>query len=156
MEQFVLDIQSLYPIIISTSIIYIFIFLGLRIFAKRGVAQLSITDFVVMLLLSEAAQNAMVGSNVTVAGGITAISTLLLWDYVLKKLEYKFPRFEKLIEGEPLILVSKGHIYDKNMQKIELSMNELMESIRKEGIEKLEDVKLAMMETDGEISIIKI
>ena len=154
MEIFVLDLQSLLPIIISTSIVYLFIFIGIKIFAKKGVAELSITDFVLMMLISEAAQTAMVGSNTTIYGGIAAISTLLIWNYVFKKLQYKYPRFEKLIEGEPIILISKGYVYEENLKKIELTHNDLMESVRKEGFEKLEDVKLAIMETDGEISVI--
>ena len=106
-----------------------------------------------ILLISNAVQNAMVGTNSTLGGGIVAATSLFAVDYLFKNIMYRFPEFNKLIQGEPLLLIYNGKINKKNIIKAKISMNEIMEVIREHGVSKIEQVDMAVLEVDGNISV---
>lgn len=141
-------------IIGSTLAVYIFIIIALRLFGKKELAQLSVVDLVFILLISNAVQNAMVGPDTTLLGGLVAASTLFLVNYIMKYLQYRFPGFGKLVEGSAIILVYEGKMLAKHMSQAKISKDELMEAIREHGIESVNKVDLAVMEVDGSISIL--
>jgi len=95
----------------------------------------------------------MVGTNSTLGGGIVAATSLFVVDYLFKFIMYRFPKFNKLIQGEPLMLIYNGKINIKNITKAKISMEEIMEVIREHGISKVEQVDLAILEVDGNISV---
>jgi hypothetical protein len=95
-------------IIISSVTVYLFIVIAIRLFGKKELAQLSVIDLVFILLISNAVQNAMVGADSTLAGGLVAAASLFVVNYLFKLLLYKFPGFDRLIEGEAVLLVSEG------------------------------------------------
>lgn len=97
-------------IILSTTGVYVFIIIALRVLGKTELAQLSITDLIFVLLISNAVQNAMVGSDTTLGGGILAASVLFVLNLIFKKLKYTFPSIKKVIEGEPVILIHRGKL----------------------------------------------
>ena len=107
-----------------------------------------------ILLISNAVQNAMVGPDTSLLGGLIAAATLFAVNYVLKYILYKFPRLSKAIEGEALMLVYKGVPNEANMRKAEISMDEVMEAIREHGVAEIEEVDLAVLEKDGNISVL--
>ena len=86
-------------IIFSTLVIYLFIVIAIRLFGKKELAQLSVVDMVFILLISNAVQNAMVGPDSTLSGGLVAASTLFVMNYIFKSLQYKFPKFGKVVES---------------------------------------------------------
>jgi len=86
-------------IIISTMAVYLFIVIAIRLFGKKELAQLSVVDLVFILLISNAVQNAMVGPDSTLSGGLVAASTLFVLNYIFKSLQYRYPRFSKVIQG---------------------------------------------------------
>jgi uncharacterized membrane protein YcaP (DUF421 family) len=94
--------ESYLHIILSTSGVYIFIIVALRLLGKTELAQLSITDLIFVLLISNAVQNAMVGSDTSLGGGLLAASVLFLLNFIFKKLKFRFPFLRKVIEGEPV------------------------------------------------------
>ena len=141
-------------VIISTAVIYIFITVAIRIFGKKELAQLSVLDLVFVLLISNAVQNAMVGSDTTLQGGILAAITLFLLNYAFKHLLFRSQRLTKLMEGEPLILVSEGKVNDKNLRDMQITTDELLEAIREHGVKGIHEVNLAILEVDGNISIL--
>lgn len=141
-------------IAISSITIYIFIIIAIRLFGKKELSQLSVIDLVFILLISNAVQNAMVGSNSTLAGGLVAAGSLFVANYLFKLIIYKVPKLGRLIQGEPLILIYKGKISHKNMAKAKFTLDELKETVREHGVALIEDVDLAILETDGNISII--
>jgi len=147
-------LQHYLPIIISSASVYLFIILAIRLFGKREFAQLSIIDLVFVLLISNAVQNAMVGPDTTLAGGLVAASTLFLVNFILKALTYRFPFFQTFITGQSIVLVYKGEVNEENLRKAHLSINELIESIHEHGSSSVKDVDLAVLETDGNISVI--
>lgn len=142
-----------WPIIVSSFVVYVFIIIGLRLFGKKELAQLSVPDLVFVLLISNAVQNAMVGSNTSLVGGLVAASTLFIANYILKYFFYRFSNVQKLIQGNPILLVYKGRVNDENLRKAQITTNELMETIREHGTSDIKQVDLVMLEADGNISV---
>jgi uncharacterized membrane protein YcaP (DUF421 family) len=147
-------INDYIKIIISSVAVYIFIVGAIRLFGKKELAQLSVTDLVFILLISNAVQNAMVGSNSSLAGGLVAAGALFIVNFGLKYFLYRFPKIGRLIQGEPVMLIYKGKLKQDNLNKTRISLDELKEAIREHGISLIEDVDLAVLESDGNISIL--
>lgn len=141
-------------IILSSGCIYIFIVIAIRLSGKKELSQLSIVDLVFILLISNSVQNAMVGSNTTLPGGLVSAGSLFLINYLFKMAMYHFPKFSKILDGNALLLVYKGNINHKNMNKAKITRDELMEAIREHGVALIENVDLAVLEVDGNISIL--
>jgi uncharacterized membrane protein YcaP (DUF421 family) len=138
----------------STLAVYLFIVIAIRIFGKKELAQLSVIDLVFILLISNAVQNAMVGPDASLLGGLVAASTLFLVNYGLKYLQYRFPQFGKIVQGDAIMLVYQGKILESHMKKAKISNDELMEAVREHGVKSVKEVDLAIMEVDGSISVL--
>jgi len=141
-------------IIFSTLVIYIFIVVAIRLFGKKELAQLSVVDMVFILLISNAVQNAMVGPDSTLSGGLVAACTLFVVNYGLKYLQYRFPKFGKMVEGEAIMLIYKGKILDDHLRKAQITTDELLEAVREHGVPSVTEVDLAILEVDGNISVL--
>lgn len=136
--------------------VYAFMLLGLRLFGKNQLSQLNAGDVVLLLLISNAVQNAMVGSDTSLQGGLVAALVLFLANYLVKKLLFKNPKFKELMEDHPYVLVRDGNIFDETLRKVQISTDELLETVHEHGIETIKQVKLAILEVDGNISVISI
>lgn len=134
--------------------VYLFIIAAIRIFGKKELSQLNVIDLVFVLLISNAVQNAMVGPNNSLLGGLAAAASLFIANYFLKLVMYKYPLLNKLIEGEPLMLIYEGHVIQKNLDRAKIGVEELIEAIREHGVEHIDKVNLAVLESDGNISIL--
>lgn len=143
-----------FDIIIRSASVYLFMLIALRIFGKKELSQLNTSDVILILLISNSVQNAMVGNNVSLEGGLAAAAVLFIINFTLKKSMFMFPKFSAFIQEKPEILIHNGQMYFKTLSKLNISSNELKEAIREHGIEHFSDVKLAMLEIDGNISII--
>jgi len=95
----------------------------------------------------------MVGTDSSLGGGLVAATSLFVVNYLFKHIMYQFPKLNKLIQGEPLLLIYNGKINTKNINKAKISMEEIMEVIREHGVSKIELVDLAILEVDGNISV---
>jgi len=142
------------PIVISSTVVYLFLVLAIRLFGKKEIAQLSVIDLVFILLISNAVQNAMVGGDSTLTGGLVAASTLFVVNFILKRLLFWSPKLNQLLQGSPIMLVYNGKIDQDHLVKTGISMEELQAAIREHGVESVEEVDLAVLETDGNISIL--
>jgi uncharacterized membrane protein YcaP (DUF421 family) len=129
-------------IALRTTVIYAVVLLGMRISGKREVGQMTPFDLTLLLLLSNAVQNAMTGTDTSVLGGVVAAATLLLLNYVIAELSGGNRRFRKLVQGQPSLLVHDGTIIAAHMA-------------REHGIAGLTEVALAVLEVDGSISVLK-
>jgi uncharacterized membrane protein YcaP (DUF421 family) len=138
-----------------TAAVYIVILLGLRILGKRHVAQLSLIDLVLILLISNAVQNAMVGSDNSLIGGLIAAVTLLILSYIFTWVLYRFRPAEKLFEPNPLLLIHNGKVIQKNLDAEKISRDELERAVREHGVAHIEEVKIAVIEADGTVSVIQ-
>lgn len=147
-------IYSILEIFVRSVIIYLFIIIAIRISGKKELAQLSVIDLVFILLISNAVQNAMVGEESSLWSGIVAAGSLFLVNIILKFITYRYKKAKGLIEGDPVLLIHNGKVIRKNLNKEKISIEELEEAVREHGVEKFEDVNLAILENDGNISII--
>ncbi|QMU30703.1 DUF421 domain-containing protein [Adhaeribacter radiodurans] len=134
--------------------VYVFIILAIRLFGKKELSQLSVIDLVFILLISNAVQNAMVGTNTTLAGGLVAAGALFVANYLLKLTIYRSRVWSKLLQGEPVMLIYRGQVKPENLRKVHLSIAELEGAAREHGVEHLREVDLAVLEIDGNISIL--
>lgn len=146
--------SSLADVAIRTAIVYAFLVVGLRLGGKREIGQLGILDLIVLLVIADAVQNAMVGSNTSLWGGLVAAGTLLLLDKGLKALAERSRRVKGLLEGEPRLLVRDGELLERAMSEEGIDLADLEMAIRSHGIAKVDDVGLAVLERDGTISIV--
>jgi uncharacterized membrane protein YcaP (DUF421 family) len=128
--------------------------IALRIFGKKELSQLNTADVILILLISNSVQNAMVGSDTTLWGGLAAATVLFIINFTLKKLMYKYKRFSDFMQEKPEILIHNGVLDFKSLSKLNITNDELKEAMREHGVEYFADVKLAMLEIDGNISII--
>ncbi len=141
-------------IILRSSAVYFFMVAALRLFGKKELSQLNTADVILILLISNSVQNAMVGNDTSLLGGLAAALVLFSINFILKKLMYKFPKFSDFMQEKPEILIHEGTLDFKTLSKLNITSDELKEAMREHGIEYFKDVKLAMLEIDGNISII--
>lgn len=141
-------------IIIRSISVYFFMTLALRIFGKKELSQLNTADIILILLISNSVQNAMVGPDTSLQGGLIAALVLFAINFIIKKLTRRFKIFGDLLLDKPEILIHDGKLDFKNLSRLDISDEELKEAMREHGIEFFKNVKLAMLEIDGTISII--
>ena len=134
--------------------VYVFIVAAIRVFGKKEFAQLSIIDLVFILLISNSVQNAMVGADSSLEGGLVAAFSLFLMNYVFKKISLYSKGFSKVIEGEPIMLIYQGEVKLDGLKKAQISVDQLNAVVREHGVESVELVNLAMFEVDGNISVL--
>ena len=146
--------EQIVNIMLRCTVVYLAIVIGLRLIGKRHVGQLSILDFVLILLVSNAVQNAMVGDNNTLFGGLIAAGTLLILNYILSLVFYRWVSAERFFEGTPTLLVHNGTILKPHLAFEKITEDELERAIREHGIESSHEVRSAVMEADGSISVI--
>jgi uncharacterized membrane protein YcaP (DUF421 family) len=141
-------------IILRSGVVYIVLIIIFRLAGKHSVSQLSIIDFILILLVSNAVQNAMVGEDSSLHGGLIAALTLVGLNVILTKLSLRSSRFSKIVEGEPLLLIHDGKLLKKRLRAEGLREEEIYEAIRKAGYSRPDEVGMAILETDGTISVI--
>lgn len=140
--------------VLRTIIIYFFLIVGLRIAGKRELAQLNPFDLVVLLLLSNTVQNAVIGEDNSITGGIIGASTLFIINYVMVRVLYGHQKLDQLIEGEADILVDNGKINHERLKEELITVAELQVAAHKQGIGSLDEVERAILEPGGAISFI--
>lgn len=141
-------------IIFRSIAVYFFMTIALRIFGKKELSQLNTADIILILLISNSVQNAMVGPDTSLWGGLVAALVLFVINFAIKKLTHKYKILNNLLLEKPEILIHDGKLDFKNLSKLDISDEELKEAIREHGLEYFKEVKLAMLEIDGTISII--
>jgi len=134
--------------------VYLFIILAIRIFGKKELSQLSIVDLVFILLISNSVQNAMVGDNTTLQGGLVAATGLFVANSILKFVFRKFPRFSVIAQGDKIILIHEGIVQQENLKSSSITREELEQAIREHGVKDVREVDLAILEVDGNISVL--
>lgn len=148
------DVSPL-ELIVRGSAMYWFLFLLFRFVLRRDAGSLGIADILLVVLIADAAQNAMAGGYTSVAEGAVLVSTLIGWNWLMDWASYRFNAVRRFLEPPPVVLVRHGRIISRNLRSEMVTVPELMANLRTHGIDKLADVKIARMEPDGEISVIR-
>jgi uncharacterized membrane protein YcaP (DUF421 family) len=150
-----LNLHILVEILLRTITIYLVVLIGVRLSGKREVGQMTPFDLTLLLLISNSVQNAMTGSDTSLAGGIVAAITLLLMNYFVAEFSGGNRRFRKFVQGQPSLLVHDGEVILAHMAKEHVSMDELERAMRQHGISTYHDVALGVLEVDGSMSFLK-
>lgn len=135
-------------------IVYIFLIVLLRMTGKRQIGQMAPFDLVLLLVLSNAVQNAMNGGDNSVIGGMISAVSLVGANWLMGLVTYKSKRIEALVEGRPEVLIHNGKLFEKALQHTKITHHELMTALRAGGCSTVEDVRSAILETDGTISVL--
>jgi len=141
-------------LVIRAVIIYVVFFIGLRLFGKRELGQFTTFDLVLVLLVANALQPAITGPDNSVTGGIIIITILLVFNRMVALVRNRWPWFDALIDPPPTVVVQDGEISKLALEKEGLSETDVDMAIREHGIDKLSDVKQAVLENDGSISVV--
>jgi uncharacterized membrane protein YcaP (DUF421 family) len=147
---FVLTIPVLEKII-RPIIVYFFLIIGLRLAGKRELGQLNPFDLIVLLTISNTVQNAIIGQDNSVVGGLIGATTLLVVNFLVVRIIHKNKFLERLVEGESEYLIQNGIIQYKNLDKESIDVNELETAAQKQGINSLEIIETAKIDPEGNI-----
>ena len=144
-----------YLIIAGKSItIYVFIILAIRLFGKKELAQLSVIDLVFILLISNSVQNAMVGSDTTVTGGIAAALGLFICNSIFKYFLKNSKKFSKLVQGEKIVIVVGGKILPEGLKASMMTEEEIAMAVREHGVKSISEADLVVLEVDGNVTVL--
>lgn len=141
-------------VVVRSLCVYLFMVIAIRLFGKNQLSQLNAGDVVLLLLISNAVQNAMVGPDTSLQGGLIAALVLFIANFTLKRLMFSNPKFKSFMEEDPVILVKDGVVDQNALDKVKISIDEIEEAIREHGVDGVENVKLSILEVDGNISVI--
>jgi uncharacterized membrane protein YcaP (DUF421 family) len=145
---------SLLERVIRALAVYAFLLLAVRLFGRRELGQLTAFDLIVLLTLSNILQNAMIGPDNTVIGGIVGALVLLAANWAVAFTVFRSRRAEQLVEGHPRVLIRDGEVRRDELRSEMLTEMDLLSAVRREGLETFDDVKLAISEPNGMISVI--
>lgn len=145
-----------WDIVVRTAAIYLVLLVGLRLAGKREIGQMTVFDLVVLLLISNAVQNAMVGPDTSLIGGVLAAVVLLVMNAVVAGLRMRWPRLRRLVEGMPTLLVLRGEAITDHLRREGIDQETLEAALREHGVKDLEDVEMAVLEIDGSISVVPV
>ena len=140
--------------IIRTMIVYAFLIIGLRLAGKRELAQLNPLDLVVLLTLSNTVQNAIIGSDNSITGGLIGAATLLFINHITVRFIYKNAKMEELIEGVEDVLIDQGQMQEKVMERESIGRTELEIAAHRQGYASLDEVERAILEPNGGLSFV--
>lgn len=135
--------------------IYLFLLVLFRVLGKRSLAETTTFDFVLLLIIGEATQQALLGEDFSMTNSLILITVLIGLDMILGKFKGRFPRLDKMLEGTPLILIDQGQPLKERMKRAGVEEEDIMEAARlNHGLEQLNQIKYAVLERNGNISII--
>lgn len=141
--------------VVNSAAIYLFILVGIRLLGKKELGQISVADLVFIMLISEAVGDVMRASNDTLLGAVIAALTLMVMNRIFKIAMYRSEKFSVFMEGRPAILIRHGQLNKKEMKRNKIDLDDLEQAGREHGIGDISRIGLAILETDGKISILE-
>jgi uncharacterized membrane protein YcaP (DUF421 family) len=159
---FAVDWQSMFvpslalaEIVLRGSLMYLALFAILRFMSRRQSGHLSPSDLLVIVLIADAAQNALGKDYNSLTEGVVLVLTIIAWDHLIDWLAWRFPSLEHVLRPSALKLVENGKILEQNLRKDMITHDELMSQLRQKGLEDTSRIKVARLEGDGQLSVIK-
>jgi len=140
--------------LIRASVVYVFLLFALRITGKKQVGQMAPFDLVTLLVLSNAVQNSMVGGDNSLVGGLISASSLVAINWITSWLTFRSKKMERFLEGRPTILIHNGKIDPKAMRESQITIHELNAELRNHGCADIHQVRFAILENNGQVSVI--
>jgi uncharacterized membrane protein YcaP (DUF421 family) len=143
-----------WQIVLRTVVIYLAFLLALRLFGKREIGQFSLSDLVLILLAANAVQPAMTGPDTSLVGGLVIVAALFVVNVGLSWLRLHNRRAREFLEGHPTVIAKDGQWFTRIMEREGIDADEATMALREHGLEKVDDVELAVLEVDGTISVV--
>jgi uncharacterized membrane protein YcaP (DUF421 family) len=140
--------------IVRSVVVYLFLLLAFRLFGKRQVAQITPFDLIVLLIISNVVQNALIGNDNSLGGGLIGAATILLLNFLMVQLAFRSRKARRFLEAKPTLLIHHGRILQDNLTHELMTLEDLLESLRANGIEDPRRVKSAVLEENGHVSVI--
>ena len=140
--------------VIRVALIYLVILIGLRLLGKRELSQLTPLELITLMLIPEIVSQSMIGEDFSLTNGVIGITTVFSLVFLTSLLKYLSQKFALLVDGSPSILVERGKFIPENLHKERVTPDEVFSEMHKSGLEELYEVKWAILETDGKISIV--
>ena len=140
--------------VLRSGLVYLFLVVGLRLFGKRELAQTNTFDLIVLLTLSNTLQNAIIGDDNSVTGGVIGAVSLLVLNYMVVRFLFRRAKLDRFLEGTPMLLIKDGKVQQHNLDHELITLTELTAAAHKQGLRSLEDVDRGVLETGGSISFI--
>jgi uncharacterized membrane protein YcaP (DUF421 family) len=141
--------------IIRSLVVYVFLVVMFRVLGKREVGQMTPFDLIVLLILSNVLQNAMIGPDNSILGGLLGATTILAANWMVSRAAFSNRLFERAVEGVPTLLVHQGTPIEANLRRERISHEDLLASLRGQGIFNLAEVSSAVLETSGKVSVLR-
>lgn len=141
--------------VLRAVVVYVFVLVVVRLAGKRSVGQFTPFDLVVVVLLGNAVQNSLIGQDTSLLGGLLLAATLIGLNWLVGWITARSPRVDRLVEGSPVLLVRDGVVFEQALRQQHLSRGDLDESLRQQGCDDIDDVALAVLETNGHVSVIR-
>jgi len=141
--------------VVRGTAMYWFLFALFRVVVRRRVGAVGISDMLLLVIIADAAQNAMAGEYRSVSDGFVLVGTIVLWNQITDWLAYVSPRLQKVLEPPPLLLIRRGKLMRAHMRHEFLSEDELKAKLREHGVEDYAEVDRAYMESDGQFTVIR-
>lgn len=142
-------------IVIRTTVVYWFLWLVLRGSGKRSLAQLTTLDLLVIVVIGDVVQQGITQEDMSVTGAALAVAVIVLWTLISDRIARSSPRFSRVVNGEPVVLIHHGQLRRDRMRAEHVSLDDLREAAREKGIGSLDSVALCVMEADGTFSFVK-
>ncbi len=154
MNIFIPDISLVEKLVRSVGV-YLFLLVAFRVAGKRQLGQMTAFDLVVLLIISNVVQNAVIGPDNSLGGGLFGATVIFVLNAGVAWLTFRFKRVERLIEHTPTVLVKGGHIIRENLRRERLSPPEFRAALRREGVVSLRKVRYVILEEDGHLSVVR-
>jgi uncharacterized membrane protein YcaP (DUF421 family) len=146
---------SPWEMVIRGTAMYLFLFVVFRVVIRRRIGAVGMGDILLLVIIADAAQNAMSGEYRSVTDGAILVATIIGWNILIDWLNYRVPALQKVLEPPPLLLISHGRLIRRNLRHEFVSEDELRSKLREKGVKDYAEVEQAHMESDGTVSVIK-
>jgi uncharacterized membrane protein YcaP (DUF421 family) len=150
------DAMGAFTIAAKTAAVYVFLVGGLRLLGKRELGQMNLADVVMIVVIGNAVQNAMINNDNTLGGGVISVLTLLVLNRGLNEMILRSTRVERVVVGEPVLLVHNGVAVAGHLRREGISMDQLLAALREHGLTRVEEASQCVLEVDGTISVIPV
>ena len=148
-----------YPIwhmVLRGTVVFWFLLIVFRFVLRRDIGSMGMADLLFVVLVADASSNAMQGEYRSIGDGLVLLATLIFWNYALDWLSFRFAPVARFLEPRPEVLVRHGRVDRKALQRERITLEELQAKLREEGIESLDEVRVALLEGDGKLSVSKV
>ncbi|HET8565667.1 MAG TPA: YetF domain-containing protein [Solirubrobacterales bacterium] len=142
-------------IVIRAAVIFAFLYLLMRMVGRRELGSMEPFDIILLVVIGDLVQQGVTQSDYSVTGALLAVSTIALLTVLVSWTSFRFRRLRPILAGEPIVLIEDGEVIEKNLRRQRLTVEEIESEARLEQITSLEDVRWAILETNGEISFVE-